>query len=619
MQPYQEEYIANLKDIAVLTARKKPESRTFEEYCEHLLRNKEQAEQKMKRNMELLRGELFPALDHIYEAGEEELRDLQEFAGNLLCGKEELDVGLFCQVHKALLNLARHKKDRSSMIRELYWLGMGYNNLCNKLAGLEKEESEKYTLQMRLCFTEAAAYLKYYAEIDDIETKGYILRSRANMSLGQFKNPSEKIHMVNRTQQILQDKYFQEKAPELPWDRFIYMTHQQMAASISYSKNKVMTSRDLALVMESVYTVYQKRLQEAAERNEQAPIRARFAYDALEYYCGLNNLDGLLTKMEALMDAADAELFTEESMYGIISLSAFYCQFLNDYPEKIAGRKEYIEDLYQKVIAYVEAFPEAEENEALFLYLRQLSYTFVETDNSISYKEFLRKLQIRFAPDIYAHSRIVGEAAAVFCQMIIEEEPDFFDDIDDIRAITDREEKKREIITFAKECGMLYDIGKINFMNLYSRTVRQWFEEEYEMAQLHTLVGEAWLSGRASTRRYADVALGHHFWYDASHGYPKAYKRLECQCRQVVDIIGLLDWINNVTDTARLYKGVEKTFEEAVEAAIALEGRRFSPLLTAWLRDKEVTERLRLAFERGRHEAYFDLYTENGDRLVKIN
>ena len=47
-----------------------------------------------------------------------------------------------------------------------------------------------------------------------------------------------------------------------------------------------------------------------------------------------------------------------------------------------------------------------------------------------------------------------------------------------------------------------------------------------------------------------------------------------------------------MTDTARLYKGVEKTFEEAVEAAIALEGRRFSPLLTAWLRDKEVTERV---------------------------
>lgn len=619
MQPYQEEYIANLRDIAVLTARKKPESRSYEEYCAHLLKNKAQAERKMRRNMELLRGELFPALDHIYEAGEGKLQELQEFASKLLVGKEELDVGLFCKIHKALLNLARQKKDRSGMIRELYWLGMGYNNLCNKLVGLEQEESEKYTMQMRLCFAEAAAYLKYYEEIEDVETKGYILRCRANMSLGQFKHPSEKIRMVNRTLQILQDKYFQEKAPELPWERFIYMTHQQMAASISYSKNKIMTPQDTALVMESVYTVYQKRMQEAAERNEQPPIHSRFAYEALEYYCGLNNLDGLLTKMEALMDAADASIFEEESMYGIISLPAFYCQFLNDYPEKIPERKEYIEGLYQKVIAYVEAFPAAEENEALFLYLRQLSYTFVETEHSISYKEFLRKLQIRFAPEIYVHSRIVGEAAAEFCRIIVEEEPVFFDDMDDIRAIVDMEEKKREIDIFAKECGMLYDIGKINFMNLYSRTVRQWFEEEYEMAQLHTLVGKTWLAGRASTRRYADVALGHHFWYDASHGYPPAYKRLECQSRQMVDIIGLLDWINNVTDTARLYKGVDKTFEEAVQEAIGLEGRRFSPLLTARLRDREVTERLRMAFERGRHEAYRELYVKSEEWTAKAD
>ena len=39
---------------------------------------------------------------------------------------------------------------------------------------------------MRLYFTEAAAYLKYYDQIEDIETRGYILRSRANIALGQF-------------------------------------------------------------------------------------------------------------------------------------------------------------------------------------------------------------------------------------------------------------------------------------------------------------------------------------------------------------------------------------------------------------------------------------------------
>lgn len=613
MRPYQEEYIANLKNIAMLTARKKSESRSFEEYVDKLLCDEEQAERKMKCNMELLRDELFPVLDHMYEADEKTLQELNEFAGALLAGKEALDAGLFIQIHKALLSLARMKKDRSAMIRELYWLGMGYNNICNKLIGMNNEESERYTLQMRLCFTEAAAYLKYYDEIEEEETKGYILRSRANMALGRFKNPSEKIHMVKRTLQILQDKDYQKKTPELPWDRYVYMTHQQMAASISYSKEQTMTPQDIADVMESVYIVYQRRLQEAAARNEQPPIRSRFAYYAIEYYCGLDNLDGLLTKMEALMDRADVTNFSEENMYGLISIPAFYCQYLNDYPEKIPERREYIESLYQRVLDYVEVFPKASENEALFLYLRQLSYTFVETEGSITYKDFLQKLQIRFAPEIYVHSRVVAEAAVTFCGIIMEEEPDFFDDIDWIREIRDKDQKRQAVFCYAKECGMLYDIGKINFMDLYAATARQWFEEEYEIAHLHTLVGEAWLSARESTRPYAPVALGHHYWYDASRGYPKTYKRLECQYRQMVDVIGLLDWLDNVTDSARLYKGVEKTFDEALQAAVALEGRRFSPLLTARLRDREVAEQIRQAFEKGRYAAYHALYAENGN------
>ena len=112
---------------------------------------------------------------------------------------------------------------------------------------------------MRLCFTEAAAYLKYYDEIEDDQTRGYILRSRANMALGAFKSPGEKVALVRRTLQILQDQEYQAKAPGLPWERFIYMTHQHMAASISYSKEKVLTPKDMTDIMESVYIVYQRR------------------------------------------------------------------------------------------------------------------------------------------------------------------------------------------------------------------------------------------------------------------------------------------------------------------------------------------------------------------------
>lgn len=614
MQFYQEEYITNLKDIAVLTARKKPENCSFEEYLEELLQAKQQAEQKVKRNMELLRNDLFPVLDHLLEASQDELTKLQEFAATLLNDRKESDIGLFCRIHHALLNLARLKKDQNGMIRELYWLGMGRYYLYNKLIGLELPIIENYIFQMRLCFAEAAAYLKYYDEIEDTETRGYILRSRANVALGKFKTASEKIRLVKQTLQILQDTEYQKKAPDLPWSRYIYMTHQQMAASISYARENTMTAQDIADIMESAYIVYQKRIQEAAAQNEKPPIRSAFSYYAIEYYCGLDTLDGLLTKMERLMNAADPSLFTAENMYGLISLPAFYCQYLQNFPERIPERKGYIENLYQKILNYVEVFPNASENQTLFLYLRQLSHTYVETKDTIPYGNFLQKLLIRFTPDTYIHSYIVGKAAAVFCEIIISEEPNFFDDIEHIKKIENPDEKQKEILDYAMGCGFFHDVGKINFIDLYSHMARQWFEDEYQMTRLHTIMGETCLSSRPSTQRYAKAALGHHSWYDGSHGYPESYKRLECSCRQMVDVIGLIDWLENITETARLYTGQEKTFDEAVEMAIALEGKRFSPLLTVRLRDKEVAKQIELAFVEGRKEAYRQLYQEESKK-----
>ena len=84
MQPYQEEYIASLKDISALRTRKHPGNLSFDEYLEEVFRDRMQAEQKIKRNMELLRGELFPVLDHIHNISEDKLQELREFADALL-------------------------------------------------------------------------------------------------------------------------------------------------------------------------------------------------------------------------------------------------------------------------------------------------------------------------------------------------------------------------------------------------------------------------------------------------------------------------------------------------------------------------------------------------------
>ncbi len=605
MRPYQKEYIENIREIAALTARKDPDGLTLEAYEARMRRDEVAAWEKVGRNMTLLREGLFSTLDHLFDADRE---TLEEFATHLMGGKETQDEGVFRLIHRALLSLARQKGDRCGMIRELYWLGMGYYWLYSKLVGLPLEVTEKYANQMRLSFTEAAAYLKYFEEIEDTETRGYMLRSRANMSLGSFKSSGEKIRLVRDTLCIMQDESYRQTEPDLPWERYLYMTHQQMASSVSYSKEQVMSPEDMAWIMESAYIVYHQRLEEAVASGGHTPLRWAFPYYAMEYYCGIYDMDHLMARIEKLMDQADPADVSPDGMYGILSLPAFYCQYLEQNPERIPAKASYLEGLYQRALEYAGRFP-AQEDEKLSLYLRQLSFTYIETQGGVPYGVYLQKLLLRFAPEAYLHSRMVGEAARALCGLIMEEEPTFFDDVVKFRQIDDPEAKRRQVLDDAMTCGLLHDVGKISFLELYSRTARQWFEEEYEVTRLHTTAGHLLLSERASTKRFAPIALGHHAWYDgSSHGYPEAYRRLECPCRQMVDVIGLVDWLENVSHSAQAYTGMEMGFDEAVEEAISLEGRRFSPMLTARLRDKQVAALIWDAFERGRKEAYRRMY-----------
>ncbi|MBD5169454.1 MAG: hypothetical protein HDT20_04980 [Oscillibacter sp.] len=614
MRPYQQKYIDNVREIAALTERLKPGELVFEEYAALLRERERQAAEKVKENLELLRRNLLPTVDHLFETTPEDLKDLEDFASQLRGNTETRDEGLFRLIHQALLSLARQRGDRNAMIRELYWLGMGYFDLSSKLVGLGLQHVAKYVSQMRLCFTEAAAYLKYFDEIDDTETRGYILRSRANMSLGLFKSPGEKIGQVRETLRIMQDESYQSKEPDLPWDRYIYTVHQQMATSISYRKEKVMTPEDMASIMDSAYIVYQRRIQETSEKHETPPLRWAFPYYAIEYYCGIYDMDHLLGRVEMLLDAADPADRSPDGMYGILSLPAFYCQYLLQYPERIPGREAYIDSLFRRAMNYADSFASSKEDR-IPLYIRHLSYMYLETSSGTPFGEFLQWMMLRFMPEVYLHSWMVGTAAKALCGLILEEEPEFFDDIPEICALTDPQKKRQQVLNDAMQSGLLHDIGKVSVLELSTRTVRQWQEEEYEVTCLHTAAGHLLLSERASTERFAPVALGHHAWYDGSaYGYPATYKRLECPSRQMVDVVGLIDWIEAVTNSDCSHTGIVMTFDEAVEEAIALEGRQFSPLLTARLRDKQVTEKIRQAFEAGRREAYRQMYEQERER-----
>jgi len=601
VRSYQEEYIANVKEFISLNLRPGPEDKTVERYAGRMLAQCSRRRQLAERNMQLLREKLLPTLDHLAETDQEERKVLQEFSIKLLYNPRQVDVGLLCQIQQALVALARQEGDQSALIEHLYWLGLGRFGLSSKLVNMDGV-APIYYARVRECFQEVSTYLEKFDQIEDETTRSYIIRSIGNRALGQFPTVGERTRRLKEALSIMEDPHYRAMAPELPWDQYVKMVHQLMVSSISHSKERAMTGKDVADIMRSVYTVY---------RNTAPSPQQNFHRSAIEYYCGIQSLDHFLQHLRTLIDAADSRDFSQAGSYALISLPAYYCHYLSQYPERIEERDRfYVAMLYRRIQSYLDAVPPEQEDEHLFYYLRQLICTYVELEQCIPYRDFLYRLILHFAPGIYIHSRSVAETAKVLCSALLDRELSFFDDIPFLRDITDPDEKRKTVLDYAEGCGLFHDAGKINCLEVHTRTARRWSPVEDEMAQLHAISGYNMLVERNSTKSYAVAALGHHAWYDGNTmlGYPASYHRGEHPERRMVDVIALADWLVDGLNEYQLGPESFRSLEEAVAHSEALSGRRFSPKVAVLLKERPVQialrQAMRVAFQEGCREIY---------------
>ena len=226
---------------------------------------------------------------------------------------------------------------------------------------------------------------------------------------------------------------------------------------------------------------------------------------------------------------------------------------------------------------------------------------YFEIDGVESYRDITTRLMQRLTGNLYIRSRRAGKLMRLIAAAICRSEPDFFDDIDFLRALPPGEEKLRAVTDYAEQCGLYHDFGliKMNFERLCQ--TRDLFEGEQRMYELHTISGHDDLAGRASTAIYADAALGHHRWYNGADGYPADYVRNASPYRQMTDLVAVVAYLNESGDISP---------RGAISSVLAQERRRFSPLITAYLSDDALQAEIEAVFARQDEPAYRALYAE---------
>ena len=597
MLEYQSKYVKNTEEIAKLSDFYSGIGDGYDAW----LAGRQQAAQKIRalrqENVQLLEDGLFKTLDELYDASPEVIADLEEFSDALMDWQINLDIGVYVTIHDALLRVYRLRRDREAMIRELYKLGMGLFYQNRIVDGIDKDLVRQYHFQNEMVFTEAGSYLKYFASMEKEETKGYIIRSLANIAIASH-DLKRKVAASSRVLQIVQDDYYRNLAPGLPWDAFLRKTNQQMSANRAILSKGGLTSDDLAAVLESCHEVFTPEVTKSDPN-----IRWLWPYYEMEYTCGFVDLETTMERLEKLIDLYPYDQLDYSGLYANVQLPIYYGTLMRDNPStnNDTGYIRFLDHAYRKMMQALKAVPVGEMDDFYYYLVRLVISDFFELPGTdvITYREVIAPLMKRLAGNLYIRSRKTGKIMKTLTAAALEESIGFFDDIPWAAEITDPKEKKEALLSYAEDAGLYHDFGLIKMNLTRISQTRNLFDEEYQRMTLHTVSGYEDLNKRASTEKWADIALGHQKWYDGTDGYPDIYKRLGSPYRQMTDIAAVAAWLTdewedreelhdlNMPDTKST---AGSRTEDMIKEACDSEHTRFSPLITQFLADQKVTD-----------------------------
>lgn len=619
MRPYQEQYIENARKVMALSDLSGERWEDVDAFMEDHREKTACIRGIIRENTELLRANLFVVLDDIVSASEEEIGHLKDFAAHLAEGVRHLDLYLHYMIHYALTAYARHWEKRDMLIQELYHTALALFYLQDNM---DSTGERLYSWKMGMLFGEAASFIRIYDEIEDPETRGYIHRSMGNLALSYniFTEGEKKLKAVRRSIQILQDPVYRAKTPSLPWDTYLYKSHQERSVAMGLLRRGDSDGQLIREVMESAEYVWERQMEICRKKGTSPGLRWQVIYQESQYYCGLQPLSYLLTQLEKYYLDCGRDDFSSEGMYGNIFLPALYGHYLERCQEYRDGKKDIMCHMNRNVADYVHRVPNNQLNDQLMRYLLNFLQGFVEYPGEMQQKDIITRLIACRNPDAYVFSRMTAHMTRMLMEKVIELVPGLLvgtlccADAGDVR------ERREELLQFAWDGGMLHDAGALCLYRMLLMSARNWMDEESAMYKHHVAAGVRILERCDSTRPFAPIAGGHHVYYDCGGGYPADYDRSENPVQIVTDMVSIAAYVSRVTEQATHDTMPIYTPGEAMEHVRAGAGSLFHPQLSQiWLSmEEELSEYL----QNGRREAYLEAAclirgweTEGGSRI----
>ena len=115
-------------------------------------------------------------------------------------------------------------------------------------------------------------------------------------------------------------------------------------------------------------------------------------------------------------------------------------------------------------------------------------------------------------------------------------------------------------------------------------------------------------NGTSKVLNYANIARGHHKWYDNSKGYPTNFSTAALPEKILIDLVTVADCIDAATDTVGRSYSKGKSLTDMKRELSEGAGTRYTPYIPELMEDTKVFADVEFILSSYREKLYRDTY-----------
>ena len=424
---------------------------------------------------------------------------------------------------------------------------------------------------------------------------------------GVWQPPEELDAILRRMQDALalaDNPFYREQLPDYNWDLHRFRVYEYVC-SLPDSVNSKGYSR------EHLFFIHQcSQAMWALYKEPEAPCRAWhytkniYLYVIRDaYLAGESSKEQYKRQLEELMQQDFRDDSAEDVPMVMLTVPLEYILVLRG-DCLSSEEKATLHRVYHNLITYLHETPKKDMLTFLLGCLSLIIRNFIELPGDMDFEEMGLRLMAAIHPPTYAHTLSVAELTVTLTQHLMQSKPELFVGMPGIKTLKDVEDNKAAIEDYAYHAALCHDFGKPLIAETVMTYGRNLLEDEVDFIHSHPSLGAFLLTGHNSTKLYADVARGHHKWFNDQGGYPEDFTLATSPYRTIISLVTCADCLDAATDFAgRSYK-IGKTIEQEIGEIREGSGTRYASWLPELLARPEVRQEIEIILTKVRDENY---------------